>query len=79
MLHHGKHVPVPPILKSVTGIKFESSFFLFIFYFFLSLNMCCYLCSTVNKILAHVISKSFSFHFIQIKKTSKHLRNSGCI
>ncbi len=31
----------------------------------LSLNLC-YLCSVVNRILAHVIWKSFSFHFIQI-------------
>ncbi len=30
--------------------------------------MLCYLCSIVNKILAHVILNSYSFHFIQIKK-----------
>ncbi len=30
-------------------------------------HLLCYLCSIVNKILAHVIWKSFSFHFIQIK------------
>ncbi len=29
--------------------------------------MLCYLCSIVNKILAHVILNYFSFHFIQIK------------
>ncbi len=40
MLHHGKHAPVPTILRSVAGIKFE---------------MICNLCSIVNKILAHVI------------------------
>ncbi len=34
---------------------------------FLSLNV---LCSIVNKILAHVLWKYFSFHFIQIKKKS---------
>ncbi len=31
-------------------------------------HLLCYLCSIVNKILAHVFWKSFSFHFIQIKK-----------
>ncbi len=31
-------------------------------------NVLCSRCSIVNKILAHVIWKSFSFHFIQIKK-----------
>ncbi len=25
MLHHGKHAPVPTILRSVAGIKFEMS------------------------------------------------------
>ncbi len=44
---------------------------------FLSLNICYVLCSIVNKILAHV-TWSFSFHFIQIKKTSQLFRNSGC-
>ncbi len=33
---------------------------------FLNLNIC------------YVIWKSFSFHFIQIKKMSQHFRNSGC-
>ncbi len=38
------------------------------------------LCSIVNKILAHVVWNSFSFHFIQInKKMAQHFRNSGCI
>ncbi len=31
-------------------------------------HLLCYLCSIVNKILAHVIWNSFSFHFIQILK-----------
>ncbi len=31
-------------------------------------HLLCYLCFIVNKILAHVIWNSFSFHFIQIKK-----------
>ncbi len=35
---------------------------------FLSLNICCYLCSIVYKILAHVNLNYFSFNFIQIKK-----------
>ncbi len=35
-----------------------------------------YLSSIVNKILAHVIWKSFSFHFIkQTNKKSQHFRN----
>ncbi len=40
--------------------------------------MLCSLCSIANKILAHVIWKSFSFHFIKILKTSQHFWNSGC-
>ncbi len=42
-------------------------------------HVLCYLCSIVNKKVAHVILKSFSFHFIQFKKTSQHFRNSCCI
>ncbi len=42
-------------------------------------HLLCYLFSIVDKILAYVIWKSFSFHFIQILKTSQHFRNSGCI
>ncbi len=38
----------------------------------------CSLCSIVNNILAHVIWKSFSFQFIQIKKTSQHFQSSCC-
>ncbi len=33
-------------------------------------HLLCYLCFIVNKILAHVIRKYFSDHFIQIKKTA---------
>ncbi len=41
-------------------------------------HLLCSLCSIVNKILAHVIEKSFRFNLIQIEKTSQHFRNSGC-
>ncbi len=47
----------------ITGIQHRSSA--------LSLthkHLSCDLCSIVNKIVAHVIRKSFSFHFIQIVK-----------
>ncbi len=33
----------------------------------------------MNKIYAYVIWKSFSFHFIQIKKMPQHFMKSGCI
>ncbi len=42
-------------------------------------HVLCYICSVVNKILAHVIWNSFSFHFIQILKMYQHFQNSGCI
>ncbi len=56
MLHHGKHAPVPTILRPVAGIKFEMNLFC-------ALNckvsqckhLLCYLCSIVDEILAHVI------------------------
>ncbi len=32
----------------------------------------------MNKILAHAIWNSFSWHLIQILNTSQHFRNSGC-
>ncbi len=41
-------------------------------------HLLCSLCFIVNKILTHVISMSFSFHFLPIKKTSQHFRNSVC-
>ncbi len=38
-----------------------------------------YLCSIVNKILAHAILKVFLvFVLFKFKKTSQHFRNSGC-
>ncbi len=56
MLHHGKHAPVPTILRPVAGIKFEmSSFCALNFTISQSKHLLCYLCSIVNKILAHVI------------------------
>ncbi len=51
--------------KPVAGIKFEAHFVHNIVKY-LSLNMLCYLCSIVNKILTQVIWNSFSFDFIQI-------------
>ncbi len=73
MLHHGKHAPVPTILKPVAGIRFEmSSFCAYNCKISQFKHSLCYLCYIVNKILAHVILNSFSFHFIQIKKTSQH-------
>ncbi len=51
MLHHGKHAPVPTILKLQIW-KLILCIKLLIF---------CYLCFIVNKILAHVILKSFSY------------------
>ncbi len=56
MLHHGKHAPVPTILRPV---QIWNELILF-------KHLLCYLCST--KILAYVIWNSFSFNFIQIKK-----------
>ncbi len=38
-------------------------------------HLLCYLCFIVNNILAHVIWKSFSFHF---QKMSQHFWNSCC-
>ncbi len=76
MLHHGKHAPVPTILRPVAGSKFEMrSFCAYNFKISQFKHLLCYLCFIVNKILAHVIWKSFSFHFIQ---TSQHFLNSGC-
>ncbi len=67
VVHHGKHAPVPSILRPVAGIKFEmSSFCAYNCKMSHFKHLLCYLCSIVNKILAHVIWKSFSFHFIQI-------------
>ncbi len=78
MLHYGKHAPVPIILSPVAGIKFEiSSFCAFNFKISQFKHLLCYLCSIVNKILAHVIRKYFSFHFIPIKKKSQNFWNSG--
>ena len=43
-------------------------------------NVLCYLWSVVNKILDHVIWKSFSCHLVvQISKMSKLFQNSGCM
>ncbi len=36
------------------------------------------LCSIVNKILAHVIWKSFSFILFKFKRNVQHFQNSGC-
>ncbi len=59
--------PVPTFLRPVAGIKFEiSSLSGYIFFLFQFKHLLCSLSSIVNKILAHVIRKSFSFHFIQI-------------
>ncbi len=80
MLHHGKHDPFATILRPVAGIKFEmSSFYAYNFTISKFKHLLCYICSIVNKILTHVIWKSFSFHFIQILKTSQQFRNSGCM
>ncbi len=66
MLHHGKHTPVPTILRPVAGITFEMSSFCALNCKVSQFKHLLYLCSIVNKILAHVILNSFSFHFIQI-------------
>ncbi len=38
ILHHGKHAPVPTILRPVAGIQFEMSSFQIVK--FISLNIC---------------------------------------
>ncbi len=59
-LHHGKHAPVPTILRPVVGIKFEiSSFCAYNLENSQFKHLLCYLCSIVNKI------------FILLKKTKK--------
>ncbi len=68
MFHHSKHAPVPTILRPVVGIKFEMSSF--------CLNI--YLCSIVNKILAHVILQFFLiFTLLKFKKTSPTFMECG--
>ncbi len=80
MLHHGKHAPVPAILRPAAGIKFEmSSFCAYNCTISQFKHFLLYLCSIVNKILAHVIWNSFSFILFKFKKTSQHFRNSACI
>ncbi len=50
MLHHGKHAPVPTILRPVASVKFEMSSFVHKILIFPSLkHMLFYLCSIVNK------------------------------
>ncbi len=66
MLHHVPDIPIPTILRPVASIKFETSSFCAYNFTISQIKHVCYLCSIVNKILAHVIWKSFSFHFIQI-------------
>ncbi len=66
-LHHGKHVPVPTILRPEAGIIFEMSSFCAYHLKFSQFKQLCYLCSIVNKILTHVIWNYFSFNCIQIK------------
>ncbi len=56
--NHHKHAPVPTILRPVAGITFEMSKIVNLYVIYVPI---------VNKILAHVIWKSFSFNFIQIK------------
>ncbi len=55
MLHHGKHAPVPTILRPVVGIKFEMSSVCAYNCKISQFEHLCYPCSIVNKILAHVI------------------------
>ncbi len=56
--------PVPTMLRPVAGIKFEmNSFCAYICKISQLKHLLCYLCSIVNKILAHVIWKSFQFSF----------------
>ncbi len=56
---HGKHAPVPTILRPVAGIKFEmSSFCAYTYTISQFKHLLRYLCSIVNKILAHVIWNS---------------------
>ncbi len=55
MLHHGKHAPVPTILRPVAGIDFEmSSLCAYNCKMYEFKHLLCYLCP-MNKILAHVI------------------------
>ncbi len=62
MLHHGKHAPFATILRPVAGIKFEmNSFYAYNFTISKFKHLLCYICSIVNKILTHMIWKSFSF------------------
>ncbi len=50
------NVPVPTLLRPVAGIKLEmSSFCAYNFKMSQLKHLLCYLCSIVNKILAHVI------------------------
>ncbi len=77
MLHHGKHAPVPTILRPVAGIKFEILCITF-FTIYQFKHLLHYLCSIVNKIWAHVIWKSFSFHIIKIKKNIPTFPEFGC-
>ncbi len=49
------NIPVPTILRPVAGIKFEMSSFCAYNCKISQFKHLCYLCSIVNKILAHVI------------------------
>ncbi len=52
VLHHGKHAPIPTILRPVAGIKFEmSSFWEYNFQISELKKLLCYICPIVNKIL----------------------------
>ncbi len=69
MLHHGKHAPVPNILRPLAGIKFEmSSFCAYNFKISQYKHLLCYLCAIVNKILAHVIWNLLVFILFKFKK-----------
>ena len=66
--------PCQLFLRPVAGIKFEMSSLVDKSAKFSSLKLVMLSMFCCDKILGHVIWKSFSFHFMKIKKTFQNLR-----
>ncbi len=80
MLHHGKHAPVPTILRPVAASNLKWAHFVHKIVKFLSLNIC-YVIYVLLWIKYWLMWFEILLVFIlfKLKKMSQHFRNSGCI
>ncbi len=71
MLHHGKHAPVPTILRTVEGIKFEmSSFCAYNFKISQFKHLLCYILHNcgIHYIHLYYIEKKEVFLLLEVSK-----------